>query len=181
MPPKAAKGAPAHEEAVKSDVNISYFQIRNEEIDWSAKITVNTSCRVDIILDYAKRQFVQKINQGIEATALATTDENKEKNQKLTKTIKEFQSLLQATATGHFVLQGPAEGAALVHFAEEDFEKIGATMMPVHAVFDFGVSQEKAKAVAEREEDKGEMEQVLLFLHTGQEVPPPADPAAANS
>ena len=179
-PKKAAevKGTP------KTDVNIAYFVIRNDEYEFSDKITVNTACRVDIILDYAKRQFVQRINKSIESINLSTTEETQERNKKVVSKLKEFQGMLTSTTTGNFVINS-ADGQ-VISFLQEDWEKEGATKMPMQASFDFGVSvTQKVPAAASGEgssgTEEGKEETGYIFLHTGQGDPPAKEEAAAAS
>ena len=57
MPPKAAAApVPVVREGAK------YMYIQCGSISNPIVITVNSNCRIDIILDYCRRQFIQRIN-----------------------------------------------------------------------------------------------------------------------
>ena len=165
MPPKAK--AAENKEVPKLDINIAYFEIKNRDIEFSCRITVNAACRVDIVLDYAKRQFMHKISKAIDTANLSTTDENKEQQSKVVSKLKEFHGLLNSTPIRNFVFLNH-EGI-VVSFAEEDFEKVATTILPLQSCFDLGVS--KTKQIDE------DVQVEHIFLHTGQSE---LDPAAAS-
>jgi hypothetical protein len=92
-------------ETKKEDVNVVYFEIKDEAHQLLFKIMVNSSCRIDIMMDYAKRQFFQKITEHIESLNAAVTDENKTHVEAAIAKAKEIQGSIQGTPVANFILR----------------------------------------------------------------------------
>ncbi len=96
MPPKVNK---VPEKVVSKDETIIFYvEIKcNEKVE---KITLNSSCRLDIIADYVKRSFVKLIAERIaELTAAGSED------QELLTKLKEYQTTLAAGAVKDIIFQ----------------------------------------------------------------------------
>lgn len=96
MGPKTAK-AP-EKVVVKDDINVFYVEIKhNESIE---KLTVNSSCRLDIIADFTRRHFLKYcVDKIAELTAANCEDET------LLQTLKDYQSCLHKSSPADMIYQ----------------------------------------------------------------------------
>lgn len=96
MGPKTAK-AP-EKVVVKDDINIFYVELKcNDSIE---KLTVNSSCRLDIIADFTRRHFLKYcVDKIADLTAANSEDEA------LLHLLKEYQGTLQKSTPADIVYQ----------------------------------------------------------------------------